>query len=1153
MRHQILTRLRHLLVAIVICISAIAPYAPNTTASAGLSPTSTPMAATQLPATAQPDASLPDSPVADYTPGVQGLTDLKLYNSPVGLAGVNSWQFRNLQLQPAGPGVVSPVTPLGQLRIATGGSGTLATLASDDGGTLGVGLAGSGGQATAALTGRATTGAVQFTSSGTTAGDLAIIPAAGGFTLRYQLRTATAATQFSLRFSHDQGTDFRQEPDGTILLERPTPEVSPDGSVRYTLYPAEFVLRTPSLTDSNSDPFAASVTGPITMTLQPGTGTAQDVAISIDPAWLHDPRRTFPANVDLQVLTAYAAGVSGQFGTISNCAPGQPAAPVQMAVGTEGRCSYEGQAYFDVGSLLPDTPVQSATLHLYSPNLSTPTGVQVYANRPATSGAPATAPSWATAPAIDATLGPSTESAAGGHWHTWDVTQIVQGWIRDSRTNAGFRLVGTGAPAIFASPFNAAQVDPATAPYLEITYAARPQAVAADDDGATSIYGLAGAFTASDSACVNRTCHQALKISTVANGQGTPPAGEFTGPGGAYIRFAVPLDCVINTPDYDYWSSASAANGNNGTTFDLLQQAYSDNLIPIINFTAGNDPTCVSFLGATATNGLPNWQEEMVNFVDTLKLTLGSTPGMTYFEIGNEENINNDAYYGVGQSPDGIYYAEIFAAAATSLYREWLSQFGAANLRILTGGMLAPTTADTSTCGHQSGADWAGNFSVAQLAITSAHTEGVPYTSLGAAVHPYSYNTTESNDQGVWSDYYHDPIGRFAYAGGCSDLAALIHLWVDTFAASLGMVVVFSEDNYSTGDANACTNKSDYYAYCTGAYLAGLMTWLHRYGFSDPANSPVRVMWFRGTDDPAEYTANVQGTPTIYHGIYALGYPLPLGGHDGDEKTLSLPLCVNPAINPNAVTLSAEFYDLRSSGCDGSTTAPTPTVTSTATTTATATGTPTASATPTGTATGTATPTATPGGSGVLTTTISLAAGWNLISLPLAPATPLDARTVLTTLFNNTHGSYAEIDRYSNGQFAPSLYDDLGDQLGIGGTNFTLQPGQGYALYTNTAGSITVTGTPISTATALPLAAGWNLIGFPDAGTTTYKADTVLTGLIAATHGRYAEIDGYTDGQFSPSAFDDPGEGPGLGGSNVTIQPGQGYALYTDVGTTLDL
>jgi hypothetical protein len=185
--------------------------------------------------------------------------------------------------------------------------------------------------------------------------------------------------------------------------------------------------------------------------------------------------------------------------------------------------------------------------------------------------------------------------------------------------------------------------------------------------------------------------------------------------------------------------------------------------------------------------------------------------------------------------------------------------------------------------------------------------------------------------------------------------------------------------------------------------------------------------------------------------------------------------------------------------------------------------------------------------------TLSLARGWNLISLPLAPATLPDAQTLLTGLAPQTQAGYTEIDAYGNGRFAPSLFDDLSDGIGVGGSDFTLQLGHGYALYTDSPASLTLSGVPVTAAAPLTLAPGWNLVGFPDAGATPYTAFEVLRTLLAASHGSYAELDAYSGGTFSPSAFDDPGDGIGLHGSDFPIQPGQGYALYTDAGVTLNL
>jgi RHS repeat-associated protein len=181
-----------------------------------------------------------------------------------------------------------------------------------------------------------------------------------------------------------------------------------------------------------------------------------------------------------------------------------------------------------------------------------------------------------------------------------------------------------------------------------------------------------------------------------------------------------------------------------------------------------------------------------------------------------------------------------------------------------------------------------------------------------------------------------------------------------------------------------------------------------------------------------------------------------------------------------------------------------------------------------------------------VTFTFSLQAGWNLISLPLSPTAGLDAHTVLSQLLAATHGGYAELDGYTNGRFMPSMYDDVVDGLGFGGTNFTLQLGSGYALYSDLAGNLTVTGGP-ATSQPLTLAAGWNLAGFPNAAITQTQAYSLLTTLLVQTGGRYAEIDGYSNGRFTPSAFDDPGDHLGLGGADFTMQPGQGYAIYTDL------
>jgi hypothetical protein len=92
------------------------------------------------------------------------------------------------------------------------------------------------------------------------------------------------------------------------------------------------------------------------------------------------------------------------------------------------------------------------------PDVTGPTGVQIQPNAPITASDPLTtsimAPprqvSWNSAPAVVTGSGGLGESASQGHWHNWDVTNLVQQWVNDSRLNNGVTLVNEGA--LVASP-----------------------------------------------------------------------------------------------------------------------------------------------------------------------------------------------------------------------------------------------------------------------------------------------------------------------------------------------------------------------------------------------------------------------------------------------------------------------------------------------------------------------------------------------------------------------------------------------------------------------------------------------------------------------------------------------------------------------------
>lgn len=86
---------------------------------------------------------------------------------------------------------------------------------------------------------------------------------------------------------------------------------------------------------------------------------------------------------------------------------------------------------------------------------------------------------------------------------------------------------------------------------------------------------------------------------------------------------------------------------------------------------------------------------------------------------------------------------------------------------------------------------------------------------------------------------------------------------------------------------------------------------------------------------------------------------------------------------------------------------------------------------------------------------MSVQAGWNLIALPFVPDASVHASAVLSAVLAATEGGYAELGSYSKGTWKDFWYDDSTDQLGSGGsTDFTLQMGVGYALFSDKSGTL---------------------------------------------------------------------------------------------------
>jgi kumamolisin len=84
----------------------------------------------------------------------------------------------------------------------------------------------------------------------------------------------------------------------------------------------------------------------------------------------------------------------------------------------------------------------------------------------------------------------------------------------------------------------------------------------------------------------------------------------------------------------------------------------------------------------------------------------------------------------------------------------------------------------------------------------------------------------------------------------------------------------------------------------------------------------------------------------------------------------------------------------------------------------------------------------------VAAATWAVGAGWTLVGLPQGGGTP-QASAALTQLLHSTGGALTAIYRLSNGAWSQPLIERSGG--GTSGTDFALQPGQGYLLYSDRA------------------------------------------------------------------------------------------------------
>jgi hypothetical protein len=132
--------------------------------------------------------------------------------------------------------------------------------------------------------------------------------------------------------------------------------------------------------------------------------------------------------------------------------------------GVSGGCTDHGQLYFDVSKLWPDMPIVSATLNLYTPRQTGPSGVQIVPNVPPSGGPlgfydPVSwePPSWDSAPHPATNATPIAQCGSSEHWQSWGVTALVRQWVdHRAASNSGLTLESSSGPVVFASPLGVA-------------------------------------------------------------------------------------------------------------------------------------------------------------------------------------------------------------------------------------------------------------------------------------------------------------------------------------------------------------------------------------------------------------------------------------------------------------------------------------------------------------------------------------------------------------------------------------------------------------------------------------------------------------------------------------------------------------------------
>lgn len=170
---------------------------------------------------------------------------------------------------------------------------------------------------------------------------------------------------------------------------------------------------------------------------------------------------------------------------------------------------------------------------------------------------------------------------------------------------------------------------------------------------------------------------------------------------------------------------------------------------------------------------------------------------------------------------------------------------------------------------------------------------------------------------------------------------------------------------------------------------------------------------------------------------------------------------------------------------------------------------------------------------------LPLLVGWNMISLPLAPNDDKPS-----AVFASIAGQYDSIYTFDACGSPPGWLKYLPDAPPLASNLGAVSIQQGLWCHATAATSLAVAGA-ISSSTAIPLCAGWNLIGYPSSGS------VALPDALQSIAGKYSKIYTFdaTDSQDPWKRYDPAA--PSAANDLTALQPGKGYWIEMTAPATL--